>query len=197
MGFFTRCCTRLRLSLLALLAGLLMAQAGAAGIRLESAAGLESEGRLALDARYVVSLDAVHENALLAGVPLVFAVEFTLTKPRWYWAWRRMADWFNPTARIEYKLSYHALTRSYRVGVGTLYQSYDTLSEALRGLGVVRDWQVAERGSVTRKLDSRFAGELTMRLDTSRLPKPLQLSLLGDDWTLESATTAVEFGEAK
>lgn len=170
----------------------------AAGIQLQSSDGIEHDGRLSVDARFVVTLDAVHENALLAGVPLTFAVEFTLTKPRWYWAWKRVADWLEPTARIEYKISYHALTRSYRVGVGTLYQSFDTLDGALRSLGVVRDWQIAERGSVTRRLDSRFAGDLTMRLDISKLPKPLQLSLLGEsEWKLESDSVGIEFIETK
>ncbi|GAB3259623.1 DUF4390 domain-containing protein [Chitinimonas naiadis] len=174
----------------------MMLPAIAGGIRLDAAEGLEQEGRLGIDARFVVTLDPVHETALLAGVPLTFVVEFTLTKPRWYWAWRKVADWFNPTARTEYKLSYHALTRSYRVSAGTLYRSYDTLGEAVRNLGVVRDWAVAERGSITKKLDSRFAGDLLMRLDTSQLPRPLQLSLIGDsEWKLESESTQVEFTE--
>ncbi|WP_269531392.1 DUF4390 domain-containing protein [Chitinimonas sp. BJYL2] len=171
----------------------------AGGIQLEEVAGIENEGRLSIDARFIVELDTVHESALVAGVPLTFVVEFTLTRPRWYWAWRRMADWFDPTARTEYRLSYHPLTRNYRVSVGSLYRSYETLGEAIRSLGVVRDWQVAERGSVTRKLDSRFAGEISMRLDTSQLPRPLQLSMLGEpDWKLQSTLTPVEFfGESK
>ncbi|MBV8658092.1 MAG: DUF4390 domain-containing protein [Burkholderiales bacterium] len=200
MAFFTRCFARidLRRFSLMLAAALLCLPCWAASIQLESAQGVEHEGKLSVDARYHVQLDSVHENALLDGVPLTFAVEFRLTKPRWYWAWRSMADWFSPTGRIEYKLSYHALTRSYRVGVGTLYRSFDTLSAALNSLGVVREWEVAERGSVTRKLDSRFAGEISMRLDTAKLPKPLQLGLLGDsDWKIESGMTQVEFEESK
>ncbi|QDQ27179.1 DUF4390 domain-containing protein [Chitinimonas arctica] len=201
MAFFTRCLPRIepRCLLVWLCAAICCLPLWAGGgIQLESAAGVEHEGKFSLDARFLVTLDAIQENALLAGVPLTFSVEFTLTRPRWYWAWRRVADWFDPTARIEYKLSYHALTRSYRVSVGTLYQSFDTLDGALHSLGVIRDWSVAERGAVSRRLDSRFAGELQMRLDTSKLPKPLQLSLLGEaDWKLESDPLLVEFVEAK
>ncbi|GLR11990.1 hypothetical protein GCM10007907_07800 [Chitinimonas prasina] len=200
MAFSTPCLPRTNIQrlLLQLCALLCCLPLWAGGIALESYHGVEQDGRLSIDARFLVSLDAMHENALLSGVPLTFAVEFTLTKPRWYWAWRRVADWFDPTARIEYRLSYHGLTRSYRVGVGTLYRSYDTLDGALRSLGVVRDWMVAERGSVTKKLDSRFAGHLTMRLDTDKLPKPLQLGLLGDaEWKLNSEQTTVEFEEAQ
>ncbi|WP_158228986.1 DUF4390 domain-containing protein [Chitinimonas sp. BJB300] len=175
-----------------------LAQAAASTIELENSSGLERDGQLSVDARFIVNLDAVHESALLSGIPLTFAVEFTLTEPRWYWAWRRVTDWFDSSARLDFKLSYHSLTRTYRVGVGTLYQSYDTLNSALRGLGVVREWHIAERGSVTRRFDSRFAGELTMRLDQDSLPKPLQLSLIGDaDWRLETEPTRIEFHEAR
>lgn len=198
MAFSTPCLPRPDLArwLLGLLAWLWLSQALvlAGGISLDNSRGMERDGELSVDARFRVSLDSVHENALLSGVPLTFAVEFTLTKPRWYWAWRRVADWFDPSARLDFKLSYHSLTRTYRVGVGNLYQSYDTLSEALHGLGVVREWRVAERGAITRRLDSRFGGELSMRLDMASLPKPLQLSLIGDsDWQLSSDTAEVEF----
>jgi len=177
---------------------LLVSPLWAGDIRLGSAEGQEHDGRYTLDARFIVNLDNVHENALLSGVPLTFAVEFTLTQPRWYWAWRRVVDWFDPTGRIEYRLSYHALTRQYRVTIGSLYQSFDTLSDALRALGVVRDWQVFERGALTKRLDSRIGGEISMRLDTNKLPKPLQLSILGEsDWRLESDTTRVDFAESR
>lgn len=198
MAFFTPCSRRISQALALLLVLLLAWPALAAEIRLSNAEGIERDGRYLLDARYVVVIDAVHENALLSGVPLTFAVEFTLTQPRWYWAYRRLADWFDPSARIEYRLSYHALTRQYRVSVGSLYQGFDTLSDALRSLGVVRDWQVFERGPLTKRLDSRIVGELSMRLDTAKLPKPMQLSFLGDaEWQLESDTTRVEFPDSK
>lgn len=200
MAFFTRCLPRVdRRRLRAGLAAVLLClPVWAGGIQIESAHGSEREGKLSLDANFAVSLDSTHENALLDGVPLTFSIDFTLTKPRWYWAWRRMADWFEPSAHLERRLSYHALTHTYRVGVGTLYQSYDTLAGALRALGVVREWQVAERGSVTRKLDSHFAGDLVIHLDTSKLPRPLQLSLLGDaDWRMQSPVSGVEFEEIK
>ncbi|WP_374353984.1 DUF4390 domain-containing protein [Chitinimonas sp.] len=181
-----------------LLLCLWLVPAWAGSVQIESAHGVEHDGRLSLDANFLVNLDQTHETALLNGVPLTFSIDFTLTKPRWFWAWRRVADWFDPSAHLERRLSYHALTRTYRVGVGSLYQSYDTLQSALRALGVIREWQVAERGSVTRKLDSRFAGELQVKLDNSKLPKPLQISLIGDsEWRIQSGSLSVEFDEGK
>jgi hypothetical protein len=207
MAFFTHCWSSANKLFLRtatkggcqwILALLLSTTLLAGDIRLDSAEGTERDGRFALDARFVVALDAVHENALLAGVPLTFAVEFTLTQPRWYWAWRRMADWFDPTARIEYRLSYHALTRQYRVTTGGLYQSFTGLADAIRAIGVVRDWTIFERGPLTRRLDSRVAGELTMQLDISKLPKPMQLTMLGEsDWKLQSSSRLLEFPMAK
>lgn len=199
MAFFTRCLPRIdhRRLRAGLAAALLLPPLWAGSIQIESAHGSEHEGHLSIDANFEVSLDPVHENALLDGVPLTFSIDFTLTRPRWYWAWRRVADWFEPSAHIERRLSYHALTHTYRIGVGA-FQSYDTLGAALHALGAVRDWQVAERGSVTRKLDSRFGGDFAVRLDTSKLPKPLQLSLLGEsEWRLQSPTLGVDFEEAK
>lgn len=166
-------------------------------IRLTQSQASEEQGAYTLDARFVVDLDPVHEQALLSGVPLTFAIEFTLTHPRWYWAWRRLADWFNPTERIEHRLSYHALTRQYRVGIGSLYLGFDTLHEALGAIGVVREWMVFERGPLTRRFNSALGGDLIMRLDTTRLPKPMQFSLFGEsDWRLESSVTAIVFPES-
>jgi hypothetical protein len=180
----------------------LLVPAWAGSIQLDNAEGIEHEGKLDLDARFRVTLDPVHENALLDGVPLTFVVEFTLTHPRWYWAARRVSDWFSPSAKMECKLYYHSLTRTYRTEVGTLsgtlHQSYDTLSAALRSLCVASDWEVGQRGAVTRRLGSKFGGVIRMRLDKGQLPKPMQLSLLGDsDWNLDSGTIFVEFEESK
>jgi hypothetical protein len=200
MAFFTRYLPRIDKARLfaRLLVVFLLAPAWCGGIRLDSAQGIEHDGKFQIDARFRVTLDQVHENALLDGIPLTFAMEFTLTRPRWFWAYKRVADWFNPTARIEYKLYYHPLTRTYRVQVGSLFYSFDTLASALNALGVAREWTVSERGAVTRRLGSRFGGDIRMRLDTTQLPKPLQLGLLGDsDWKLESPSTPVDFEETK
>jgi hypothetical protein len=198
MAFSTRFWSRIESAIrLGLLCLALILPAHAAGIVLESAVGYSREGRLSVDARFRILLDAEHENALLAGVPLTFTTEFTLTRPRWYWAMRRVADWFEPTARFESRLSYHALTRQYRVTIGSVYRSFETLAEALAVIGTLRDWTVFERGGLSRHIDTKeLGGELRMQLDTSRLPKPLQLSLMGEgDWRLESALRGVDFIE--
>ncbi|MBV1775718.1 DUF4390 domain-containing protein [Burkholderiaceae bacterium DAT-1] len=175
---------------------LLACSASAATIKLSQVGSAQRDGRFLIDASYQITLDDVHENALQSGVPLTFSINFVLNQPRWYWAMRRVGDWFEPTAHLEKRLSYHVLTNTYRVGVGSLYQSYDRLSDALAAVGVIRDWQVFERGFLTRKLDTRIGGDIVMKLDLGRLPKPMQVSLSDDpQWKLESDRFHLEFAD--
>lgn len=153
-------------------------------------------GRTALEATedgYVLSADFDFdlsgrlEDALSKGVPLYFLVEFEATRPRWYWFDEKAA-----TAAQRWRLSFHALTRTYRLSSGALTQSFSTLAEALRALSRVRAWVVAERGQL--KPDSRYLAAVRMRLDTTQLPKPFQVSALANrEWTLASPWQRWEF----
>jgi len=114
------------------------------------------------------------------GVPLYFRVDFELTRRRWYW--------FDDTAasrRVHLRLSYHALSRQYRLSTGPLQQSFPTLEEALNVLKRVRNWLVVDR--TVSFSDADYEAAVRIRLDTTLLPKPFQLSALtGRDLQLES-----------
>ena len=87
----------------------------------------------------------------------------------------------------DYRVSYHALTRQYRVSVGALALSYPNLAEAMRAVASVRGWPVAEAARL--RPGERYRARLDLRLDSSRLPKPLQINLIGPgDWSSEVAT---------
>jgi hypothetical protein len=105
-------------------------------------------------------------------------MEFELIRPRWYW--------FNDRVlylQQEYRLSYNALTRQYRLGVGNLYQNYATLSEALEVMSRMRRRQEVEPGAL--RLDTPYVAGIRFRLDISQLPKPFQLNaLLGREWNI-------------
>lgn len=135
---------------------------------------------LALDADFAFELTPRLADVLANGVPLYFRVDFELTRSRWYW--------FDDTAasrRLQLRLSYHALSRHYRLSTGALQQSFPTLEEALDVLKRVRNWLVVERA--VRLADSDYEAAVRMRLDTAMLPKPFQLSALtGRDLQLES-----------
>lgn len=114
------------------------------------------------------------------GIPLYFLVEFELTRPRWYWFDEKAAS-----RRIQLRLSYHPLSRHYRLSTGVLQQNYTSLEEALNVLRRVRNWQVVERG--TSLTDANFEAALRMRLDLTLLPKPFQLSAITSrEFNLES-----------
>lgn len=154
--------------------------ARAEGIEVKRAALVAAEEGYFLEAEFDVALTHILEDALNKGIPLYFSLEFVLTRPRWYWFNEKVFD-----ARQLYRVSYNALTRQYRVGVGTLYQNFASLPEAIAFLSRVRLRDIAEPGALPK--GAAYAAELRMRLDTSQLPRPFQVSAVGSrDWNLAS-----------
>ena len=134
----------------------------------------------ALDADFQIDLNPRLEEAVNKGVPMYFEIEFELTRKRWYWFDERPVS-----KQLMLRLSYHALTRQYRVSSGALYQSFSSLPEALRVLSRVRSWQVLERSELNA--GTEYQAGLRMRLDVTQLPKPFQLNALTNrDWNLAS-----------
>ncbi len=141
----------------------------------------------ALDADFEIELNPRLEDAINKGVALYFQVEFELTRKRWYW--------FDDSVSRQrmLRLSYHALTRQYRISSGALYQSFSTLSDALRVLSRVRSWQVLERAELTT--GTEYQAGLRMRLDVTQLPKPFQVNALTSrEWNLASDWRRWPFG---
>ena len=148
---------------------LLAAPAGASPIGVRAVA-LEStdEGYVA-NADFDVELTPRIEEALHNGVSLYFVVEFELVRQRWYWF-----DEKTVVSRLQYRLTYHALSRQYRLWTGTLHQPFVSLAEALRVLGRVRSWVVLDRDQVSA--GQPYQAGVRIRLDASQLPKPFQLT---------------------
>lgn len=138
------------------------------------------EEGLALDVDFAFELTPRLAEVVANGVPLYFRVEFELTRQRWYWF-----DESAASRNLSLRLSYHALSRQYRLSTGLLQQSFATLEEALNVLMRVRNWLVVDR--TVRFADSDYEAAVRMRLDTTQLPKPFQLSALtGRELQLES-----------
>lgn len=139
-----------------------------------------AEDGYAVNADFDVRLTSRISEALQSGISLYFLVEFELIRPRWYWF-----DEKTVASRLQYRLTYHALSRQYRLWTGTLHQPFGTLEEALRVLGRVRSWTVLERDQIS--VGQSYQAGVRMRLDSSQLPKPFQLSAITSrEWTLES-----------
>jgi len=147
------------------------------GIEVRDVALRAVEDALVLEADFEFELTPRLAEIVANGVPLHFRVEFELTRGRWYWFDERAAS-----RALQMRLSYHALSRHYRIAAGTqpdrymLQQNFPTLEDALRVLKRVRNWVVVERrGALSR---SDYDAALRMRLDTTQLPKPFQLTAL-------------------
>jgi uncharacterized protein DUF4390 len=131
----------------------------------------QTEEGIALAADFAFELNPRLAEVVTNGVPLYFVVEFELTRPRWYWFDEKAA-----AKRIQLRLSYHALSRHYRLSTGVLQQNYATLEEALNVLRRVRNWLVVERSAGLT--DANYEAAVRMRLDVALLPKPFQLSAI-------------------
>lgn len=168
--------------------GLLLALvAGAAEVEINNPELSAVEDGYALSADFNFDLNQRLEEAVAKGVVLYFVVDFELTRPRWYWFDEKLVS-----RSQTFRLSYHALTRQYRLSTGALHQSFPTLSEALRVLSRLRNWVVIDKASDKSDKPQPKPGEtyhaaLRLRLDVNQLPKPFQISALGNkDWTLAS-----------
>jgi hypothetical protein len=159
----------------------------AGGIEPKSAVLVADERGQALNAEFAIELGHRLEDAVARGVPLHFRFEFELTRKRWYWADEHVAG-----RVLNYRLSYHALTRQYRLSLGSLHQNYDSLTEALQMLGRIARLHVVDKSDLIPGETYRAA--LRLSLDHTQLPKPLQVDALADsEWRVEAKTLRWEF----
>lgn len=166
---------------LACLAAALSPALGADEIGIREAKLKAVDDGLALDADFDFELTPRLADVVSNGVPLYFRVEFELTRRRWYWFDEQTAS-----RSLQLRLSYQPLLRQYRLSSGPLQQSFATLDEALNVLKRVRNWLVVDRTVSFSRTD--YEAAVRMRLDTTMLPKPFQLSALTSrDLQLESS----------
>ena len=113
-------------------------------------------------------------------MPLFFVAEAEVFRDRWYWRDRRVAH----AVRV-WRIVYQPLTSTYRVTTfGGLSQNFAT-----RDRGARRDQprRRAGRSPSAGQIDdgSRHYVEFGYRLDTSLLPRPMQIGIGGQpDWQL-------------
>ena len=133
-----------------------------------------------LNAEFEFTINSTLDEALQKGVPLYFLLEFELSRPRWYWLDEKVIS-----STTQYRVSYNALTRQYRVASGLLGLTFEGLDEVERFLSRVTSREVARRDQVTK--GARYEAALRLRLDVNQLPKPFQVNALASrEWTLQS-----------
>lgn len=153
--------------------------ARADGIELSALTLARGEEGLLLGYTASVELPRAVEDALQKGVPLHFVAQAEVFRSRWYWRDKRVAR-----ATRNWRLTWQPLTRRYRVNFGSLSQSYDALPDALGAVQRASRWKLAEPGELDDGAGQYV--EFSLRLDTSQLPRPLQISFGGQaEWALE------------
>ncbi len=158
-------------------------QVAAETIAVRSAVVRPQDDFYVIDAEFDFALTAPLEEALLRGTPLYFVLETEVTRSRSYWFDERV----NSPQSVR-RLTFAALTNSYRVDTGRSVagtNSYATLDEALRQIRLVRGRSLLDKREL--RSGERYEVSLRLRLDTTQLPKPLQVNtLVSREWSLAS-----------
>jgi Domain of unknown function (DUF4390) len=154
--------------------------AAGSSLSIKSAELVAADDAYLLNADFELNLSSAVEEAINKGVPLNFLIEFQITSPRRYWFDHEIV-----TVTSEVTVSYHALSRQYLINRDNHQQSFASLQEAKAEFSHLRDWQVIDK-ALLQKGDA-YQAALRVRLDQSKLPKPLQVDALGsEDWNMIS-----------
>jgi hypothetical protein len=162
------------------------------------------DGALHANAQLKFELPTPIEDVLLKGIPLVFVAEAEVRRDRWYWYDKKLV-----VATRYMRLAYQPLTRRWRLNIsnsvgansasgalanglgGGLPQYFDTLPEALLKVQRFNRWRIVELSELDA--DTLHTLEINFKLDTSQLPRPFQLGLIGQsDWNI-SASKRIRF----
>ena len=136
------------------------------------------DGGYVLNADIALDLNSRLTDAITRGVALHFVAELVIERPRWYWMNEVVVE-----RELSYRISYHAITRSYRLTIGSLHQSFESLDSALLTMQRIRNWQV----TTGNELEPGISHEVSLRFrhDTAQLPKPFQVTAIGSrDWNV-------------
>lgn len=157
-----------------------LAWADASSLNIKTAELVAADEAYVLNADFDLNLSGVVEEAVNKGVPLNFLIEFQITSPRRYWFDDEIVTVTNIVI-----ISYHALSRQYLINRDNHQQSFASLQEAKAEFSHLREWQVVEKDLL--KKGENYQAALRVRLDQSKLPKPLQVDALGsEDWNIVS-----------
>jgi hypothetical protein len=135
---------------------------------------------------YAVNLELSRsvDEALSKAVPLFFVAEAEVFRNRFYWRDQRVGY-----AVRRWRIVFQPLTSTYRVTFdGGLSQNYASRAEAFAAISRGARWKIAEAPQIEE--GSRHYVEFSFRLDTSQLPRPMQIGIGGQvDWALSVQRT--------
>ena len=149
----------------------------------------QSDDGIYFSAAVQFELPSLVEEVLDKGIAVYFVAEAELFQERWYWTDRKVAQ-VTPHMR----LAYQPLTRRWRLKVSrvpitnagfgaSVAQNFDSLDDALdavKRIGRLRLGDISEIGD-----DPVQSVVFRFRLDTSQLPRPFQIGVVGQsDWNI-------------
>jgi hypothetical protein len=152
------------------------------------------EDGIYLNANVDFQLPALIQEVLDKGIAIHFVAEAEVYRERWYWTDRRVAQ-----AMRQVRLAYQPLTRRWRVnavptsgnaGLGVqLNQNFDGLEDALESIKRVGRLRLGDIGEIAE--DTTHLVVFRFRLDTSQLPRPFQIGVVGlADWDISVERSA-------
>jgi hypothetical protein len=145
---------------------------------------IHNEDGLFLNYGVNLELSRSVDDALTKAVPLFFVAEAEVFRNRFYWRDQRVGY-----AVRRWRIVFQPLTSTYRVTFdGGLSQNYTTRAEAFAAISRSVRWKIAEAAQIEE--GSRHYVEFSFRLDTSQLPRPMQIGIGGQaDWAMSVQRT--------
>ncbi len=138
-----------------------------------------------------MTLPPAVEDALAKGIAIYFVAEVDITRERWYWTDLKMSQ-----ASRTWRLAFQPLARRWRLTVSSkeaaLTQNFETQGEALAAMSRIARWKIAEGAGAD---DIRNVLTFRFRLDTTQLPRPLQMGVVGQsEWNMQASRSIVRYG---
>lgn len=155
----------------------------------------QADDGIYLNAQVQFELPNLVEEVLEKGIAIYFVAEAELYRERWYWTDQKVAQ-----ATRHMRLAYQPLTRRWRLNVSpvpitnsgfgvSLNQNFDTLSEALDGVRRVARLRLGDISEIGD--EGPHPVTFRFRLDTSQLPRPFQIGVVGQaDWNISVERSA-------
>lgn len=168
-------------ALLGLSASMALSAPESSGVDGQALALTRRPDGLFLSARLPLEFSPAMEDVLRKGVPLHFLWQADVILSRWYWMDKTVAS-----ASRSVRLAYQPLTRRWRLSYASgssgaaglqyaLHQNFDSLTEAIAGVGHVSNWKLADASRWNPGGEQRV--EFGFSLDINQLPRPFQLGL--------------------
>ena len=146
------------------------------------------QGDIFISTEFRVSLPSELQNLLHEGVPLSFALDYSLSHSMYEEYWNNIKYFFGWRNTIDYRLSYHPILNKYQLSMNGYQQNYPTLDEALDHLGSLTQFNLSSALKV-EPLKKRDASAAQVRLYflVNDMPSTFRFNnLLMKKWHLDS-----------